>query len=410
MESKTRKELLELCKERGLRACSSKTKAELIELIENGVSNTVIDEGHDYVFQTMMTCIGNKRKLVKHIYNIALGVAKTLGKDKLAILDGFAGSGVVSRQLSLVANKIIANDLELYSYLMCKCYLETPRQEDKTKIYAHIDHMNRLAESGPWFEGGFVAKLYAPKNTSAVQHGERCFYTRENAIIIDTLRKYIRDCVEEELQVYCLVPLLNRASIHVNTAGVFKGFYKRDGVGHFGGAGENALERIMRPIRLDYPTWSTAEFESKCYNKNINEMLVDDIKDGELDLIYLDPPYNQHPYGSNYFMLNLIATGEEPEEISKVAGIPVGWNKSDYNSASGAKDAIRELIEVGLLKSRYILLSYNDEGFLTADDWEKLLDGLVVRKHEIRYDTYKGCRNLETRNDKVMELMYLISR
>ncbi|MDR0684304.1 MAG: DNA adenine methylase [Spirochaetaceae bacterium] len=26
----------------------------------------------------------------------------------------------------------------------------------------------------------------------------------------------------------------------------------------------------------------------------------------EVDLAYLDPPYNQHPYGSNYFMLNLI--------------------------------------------------------------------------------------------------------
>ena len=24
-----------------------------------------------------------------------------------------------------------------------------------------------------------------------------------------------------------------------------------------------------------------------------------------LDVVYLDPPYNQHPYGSNYFMLNL---------------------------------------------------------------------------------------------------------
>ena len=31
-----------------------------------------------------------------------------------------------------------------------------------------------------------------------------------------------------------------------------------------------------------------------------------------LDLVYLDPPYNQHPYGSNYFMLNLLVDYRAP--------------------------------------------------------------------------------------------------
>ena len=32
----------------------------------------------------------------------------------------------------------------------------------------------------------------------------------------------------------------------------------------------------------------------------------------DLDLAYFDPPYNQHPYGSNYFMLNLLVHYRRP--------------------------------------------------------------------------------------------------
>jgi adenine-specific DNA-methyltransferase len=49
------------------------------------------------------------------------------------------------------------------------------------------------------------------------------------------MRNYIANNVEEDIKNYCLVPLLNKASIHTNTAGVFKGFYKSGAVGCFGG-------------------------------------------------------------------------------------------------------------------------------------------------------------------------------
>lgn len=41
-----------------------------------------------------------------------------------------------------------------------------------------------------------------------------------------------------------------------------------------------------------------------------------------LDLAYIDPPYNQHPYGSNYFMLNLIVKYQRPARVSQVSGVP----------------------------------------------------------------------------------------
>jgi len=370
---------------------------------------TTSEESNEFVFQTMLTCIGNKRKLVGHICDITESLRQRLGKEKLCIMDGFTGSGVVARALTPMCHTMITNDLENYAWLMAKCFLRTPTVIQQSHIAQHIEYMNTIAISGPYFEDGIIAKLYAPQNTNDVQIGERCFYTRENALIIDTLRKYIADFVEPELQFYCLAPLLIKASIHTNTAGVFKGFYKDGEIGCFGGTGKNALSRIMKPITLDLPIWSTETYNALCYNTNINE-LMDTLEIGEpIDILYLDPPYNQHPYGSNYFMLNVIAKNEEPSKISKVSGIPTDWNKSSYNSKATAIHDMEHLLRTGLAKSTYIVLSYNDEGIITTEDWAKLFAPYVVEKREILYDTFKGSRNLKDRSNKVMEIMYIIS-
>ena len=124
--------------------------------------------------------------------------------------------------------------------------------------------------------------------------------------------------------------LLYKASVHTNTSGVFKGFYKskRNGIGKFGGDGENALNRIMGEISLDNIILSNYECDYNVYQKDTNE-LVKSLKD--IDVVYYDPPYNQHPYGSNYHILNTIYNYKEPENISRVSGIPIDWNKSNFN-------------------------------------------------------------------------------
>jgi len=360
----------------------------------------------DFVFQPMITYIGNKRKLVNNIFDIVNNLRKNLNKDKLNIVDGFTGSVVVSRSFSSIANKCFSNDLETYSYLMAKCFLNRPTPIQITKIENHIETMNKIAKEGPFTEG-IICSNYAPKITNDIKEGERCFYTRENALIIDTLRKYIEENVEPELFSYCIVPLLIKASIHTNTAGVFKGFYKKDNIGCFGGKGENALSRIMKPIELDIPKWSLYNFEVECHNKDINDFVKE--LPNDIDLIYLDLPFNQHPYGSNYFMLNVIINNQVPNEISKVSGIPTNWKKCNYNHYKTAIDAMTELIKNSLDKSKYLLISYNNEGIIPVEDWNNIFKDYQVEKYEINYDTYKGCRNLNKRNNKVIEIMYLIS-
>ncbi len=423
--TKTREELISICKEKGVKGYSNKKKEDILKLLndfhdknriilQNPIVTPIVapiepenDTNDDYVYQTMLTCIGNKRKLVKDIRNIFNEIKTLLHKDKLNILDGFAGSSVVSRELSYIAENIYTNDLEYYAYLMAYCYLVNPTSEQKERIQNHIETMNQLAENGPFVEG-IISKLYAPKDTNDVKEGERCFYTRENALIIDTLRKYIQDNVEQDITKYCLVPLINKASIHTNTAGVFKGFYKDGNIGCFGGKGKFALSRIKKLIRLDMPIWNDSTYIAHPSNKDIN-VLIDELPNN-IDVMYLDPPYNQHPYGSNYFMLNVIAKNEEPAEISNVSGIPSNWNKSNYNSHASAISSMKHLMTSGLQKSKYLLISYNNEGIITEDDWKVLFAPYNVKKYEIKYDTFKGCRNLKERSNKVVEIMYLVSK
>lgn len=364
----------------------------------------------EYEMQSMLTCIGNKRKLINIIKQIVeTEIKPKIDKDKLNIVDGFAGSSVVSRALSQYSNNMYSNDLEPYSYIMAKCFLIKPTQEKQLIIKQHIDSMNHLAENGPYVPG-IITETYSPNDTSNPQEDERCFYTKENALRIDTLRKYINDNVPEELFEYCITPLLIKASIHTNTCGVFKGFYKnKKGIGAWGGEDGNAVCRITNPIVLEMPLWSDFDFKGSVYNKDINE-LIDDLPN-DIDLIYYDPPYNQHPYSSNYFMLNIILKNELPPKISKVSGIPSNWTRSEYNYKKNERaiNAMKELINKSIQKSKYILISYNDEGIIKIDDWDKIFEGYDVTMYETEYNTFRGSRNLKDRSDKVTEIMYLIS-
>lgn len=92
---------------------------------------------------------------------------------------------------------------------------------------------------------GFIRRLYAPRDPAAIDPSDRVFYTPENADRLDSYRRLIQD-EPPRLRSLLMGPLLSAASIHANTAGVFKGFYKDQstGIGKFGGSGADALDRI----------------------------------------------------------------------------------------------------------------------------------------------------------------------
>ena len=186
-----------------------------------------------------------------------------------------------------------------------------------------------MAEADNHLTRGIIAELYAPKDDKDIQPDERVFYTSRNAMYIDTVRQLI-ESIPKKHQKYFLAPLLSETSIHANTSGVFKGFYKNKetGIGQFGGINQDALFRITGDIELPFPVFSNFSSDTIICNGDSNKIIQ---VLPEVDVAYLDPPYNQHPYGSNYFMLNVILDYQRPENTSKVSGIPENWNHSNYN-------------------------------------------------------------------------------
>lgn len=202
--------------------------------------------------------------------------------------------------------------------------------------------------------------------------------------------------------------LLYEASVKNNTGGVFKGFYKnsKTNIGQFGGNGRNALTRILSDINIQKPVFSNYECKVHVLQGDSN-LICKTLP--EVDLAYLDPPYNQHPYGSNYFMLNLINNYKEPETISKVSGIPTDWNKSTYNKKAEALRSLKELCQN--LNSKYILISFNSEGFVSYEEMTTMLESMGdVKTFDHKYNVFRACRNLKDRDIHVFEYLFLLKK
>lgn len=362
-------------------------------------------ESHAFLTEQIVTYLGNKRALLPFIDESVRGIRKRLGGRLLKSADLFSGSGIVARYLKQHCNLLIANDLESYAACVNRCYLTNAETVDRRELEAALrDLRERTAELMP--EGGLVSDLYAPADDEHIKPGERVFFTRRNALFLDAARRAIAELPAERRDFF-LAPLLYGASVHNNTAGVFKGFYKnRRGIGQFGGENRQALSRITGDIELLLPIFS--HFSCECrVEQSDADMLTSHLP--QLDLCYLDPPYNQHPYGSNYFMLNLIAEYRRPSEISRVSGIPADWNRSAYNSPARARESLFRLVEQ--CPSKYLLISYNSEGFISRDELTNHLGKLGrVACRETPYNAFRGSRNLRSRPLRVREYLFILER
>lgn len=363
-----------------------------------------MEEDPRFLTEQLITYIGNKRALLPLIGRGVCEVLQRTDKQKLRILDAFAGSGVVSRYFKQFSSALYSNDLETYSKILNTCYLSNNSEVDTAELEATRLKLISDIEQSP--SPGLLTELYAPANDAHIHRGERVFYTHRNAVYLDTARQRISE-LPQHLQPYFLAPLLTQASVHTNTSGVFKGFHKNaDGIGQFGGRGKNALQRILAPISIPLPIFSRFECEYRVLQQ---EATAAARTLPELDLAYLDPPYNQHPYGSNYFMLNLLAEYNRPQTMSSVSGIPKDWNRSAYNTRAKAADSLSTLI--GAISAPHILISYNSEGFITPQEMEAMLarHGRVTRMQQ-DYATFRGCRNLRNRPTRVNEFLYLLEK
>ena len=384
-----------------------------------------------YLTEQIIAYIGNKRKLLPLIYKAIQDSGISL-EGKVSFFDVFSGSGVVSRFAKYLGFEVYSNDWEYYAYVLNRGFLEF-NESDIKKIFGSqsefekiLDKINSLPE--PNEENQYIAKYYAPKEfdvEEADYKRERLFYTRENALAIDKIRNWIEsyqlknekitdeaesDFFREKVFYLLLADLLYESATHTNTSGVFKAFHKE-----FGGHGKDALSRIMKKIELHSPVLIDSKSKVHVYQENANE-LARKIKG--IDIAYLDPPYNQHQYGSNYHMLNTIAKWDKipaPLELNskgllkKKAAIREDWinTRSEYCYKDSAEKSFEDLILH--LDARYIFISYSTDGIIPFERMREICTkrgrlSLVTNE----YTTYRGGKQSNRRQNTNIEFILSI--
>jgi adenine-specific DNA-methyltransferase len=390
----------------------------------------------DYAASSLIAYIGNKRALLPFLKKVFLELHELFPVSRF--LDPFAGTGSVSRLARTLGWQVTANDIEPYSLAVNSCWLGVSA-DDVEGLFPNEGGvrrvLNRLNTLHPQRENiadlhsptpPYMARHYAPEHTaSADWRRERLFYTQENAVFLDRVRQAIEELRpaspsmlslsgpttrEEKERVLLLGPLIYEAATHANTSGVFKAFHKG-----FGGHGRDALGRILAPMYLEAPVlWPGPPAELGCVDAAVF------CGSRSADLCYLDPPYNQHQYGSNYHILNTLTIWNRPPvddarapdgSLRAKAGIPPEWKerRSPYCSRKGASTAFAELL--GSVDARFIVLSYNSEGLVPPDElYDMLAERSDVSLRSVGYTTYRGGRQSAARRNGNSEILFVAER
>jgi adenine-specific DNA-methyltransferase len=133
------------------------------------------------------------------------------------------------------------------------------------------------------------------------------------------------------------------------------------------------------------------------------------IKNISGDILYLDPPYNNRQYGSNYHVLNSIAVGEAPETDSVTGVKAEEYNKSDYCREKTVGKALDELIANA--KFEWIFLSYNNEGLLSFDEIKAIMSKYGDYSVEgTEYQRYKADNNRKQSANGVVEYIHILHK
>jgi adenine-specific DNA-methyltransferase len=332
-----------------------------------------------YVFNQLIPYIGNKRKLLGLIEQALPAAARGHGKT---FLDVFAGSGVVSRFAKSMGYQVFSNDWEPYARVINGCSIENNKPPTFRKFggyEAALHSLNSLRPQTDW-----VTKNLCPRSDTRYDtNRDRMFYMRKNGRRIDAIRNEILNWKEsgwinQQEECCLLAPLLYQACYNSNTSGVFKAFHNG-----WGGRTGTALYRIAGDLSLSPAVFYDNGARNKVFCEDA-QTLARQLRRKTLDIAYLDPPYNQHPYGSNYHVLNSIALWDKPVVEASIthgnkSAIRTDWRtdrRSPYNHAKEASKAYSSLLET--LNTRFILTSYSTDGSIPL---EELLAANVQRGH-----------------------------
>jgi len=366
----------------------------------------------EYLYHQLLPYLGNKRKLLPLI---AMAIERT-GVTCGRFFDAFAGSGVVSRLAKALGFQVFCNDWEPYTLPINRTYValnRAPAFRALGGMDAAFRHLNALPPVQ-----GYLARHYCPADDSAPDLArERLFFTQANGRRIDAVREEIArleaagDLTPEERDVL-LASLLYSVCYVSNTSGLYKGFHAG-----WGGRSGVALNRILSDLHLRPPIF----FSNGRNNRVTAEDATTLASRLDCDIAYLDPPYNQHQYGSNYHLLNTVTLWDKPpldpcilvngRTVNKAA-IRRDWRTARRSAYCYRQTALAEFTNLlNHLRAPVVLVSYSSDGIISLPELVGTLAtrGMVSCVHQ-RYKRYRVSPTRRSPRGHNLEFVLILDR
>lgn len=279
----------------------------------------------------MIKYLGSKRALMP--------ILETLIDESSSqtALDLFTGTTRVAQAMKRAGITVTAVDTASYSEVFAKTYIELDRrQANEAELSEAIQRLNSLDGKPGYFTDTFCERA--------------SFFQAKNGVRIDAIRNQIEVEYQNSWMYQPLLASLISAADKVDsTTGVQMAYLK------------TWSRRSFADLELKVP--ELIDGTGAAVRADANEA-VESIP--EVDLAYLDPPYNQHRYFGNYHIWETLVRWDEPDfygVANKRVDTRSPANKSLFNSKLTMPNALGDLISK--VKAKTLLLSYNNESWLS---------------------------------------------
>jgi len=287
--------------------------------------------------------LGSKRRLVP-----ALAVLAEASEARTA-LDLFCGTTRVSQAFKALGIHTTAVDSARCAHVLARCYVATDpdaRPRFRADLAEAVDELDRVPG-----RAGYVTRTFCEQAR---------YFQPANGARIDAVRQAIEDgYAGTDLWPVLLTSLLEAADRVDSTTGLQMAYLKQ------------WAPRAERPLTLRVPELSAGPGRAV---RGDARALAGTL--GGFDLAYLDPPYNQHRYDSNYHVWETLVAWDAPDHYGvacKRDDLRDPATRSAFNGRRTMPAALAEVVD--RLDAGVVVLSYNNESWLSFEELHGLCAG-----------------------------------
>ncbi len=261
-------------------------------------------------------------------------------------MDLFTGTTRVAQEFKRRGLHTTATDVASYSGELSDCYIATDRDAvDLAELRAEVSRLNGVPG-----ERGYVTRTFCEQAR---------YFQPHNGARIDAIRTAIEaDHPTGPLRPILLTSLLLAADRVDSTTGLQMAYLKQ------------WAPRSYAELELKVPELLPGPGRTIRGNAL---RTVDRLE--HVDLMYLDPPYNQHRYFTNYHVWETLVRWDEPEHYGiackRVDARDDAGTRSPFNRKATMPGALTDL--VGRAAAGLLVVSYNDESWITPEEMTRAL-------------------------------------